>query len=504
MIKKELAKKAYKLSNKNSEEVFENSQKIETLSRRIDDIHMHSHSNKSILDQITASYLVEEKQKLLGIESGANKNVQADWQEEDSLKDSFIKNKPQIPTKTSDLTNDSGFITSSSLPTKVSDLTNDSGFITSSSLPTKTSELTNDSGFITSASLPTKVSELTNDSGFITNAADNLTNYYKKSETFTQAETNASFVQQTTTINGKALSSNISLDASDVGAEQTFAKNTAFNKNFETSTSNIKQNGTASVGILDSVARADHVHPSDSSKQDKITSSNKISADYVDDSTSSKTFVSSSDRATWNAKQNALSSSQLAAVNSGINQTSFLQIGTNTTNIAKKLDKSNSSNVVYVNDSSGNPTTLSMSTSGSAGAIARYNNSGVLYTSTPSANTDAANKQYVDNSVNAINMCPSSNIVTYSTTPTAGATLMTAPSNGVAYIRYCLRGAGSIGLHLQSSSGNDKAYNTQSWDANGYHLYCAIFVMKAGQKIYCYENAMTLEWGQINFVKSEE
>lgn len=42
-----------------------------------------------------------------------------------------LTNKPTIPTKTSDLTNDSGFITSSSVPTKTSDLTNDSGFLTS-------------------------------------------------------------------------------------------------------------------------------------------------------------------------------------------------------------------------------------------------------------------------------------------------------------------------------------------------------------------------------------
>lgn len=55
------------------------------------------------------------------------------------------------------------------IPTKVSQLLNDSGFITSASVPTKTSELTNDSGFITSASVPTKTSELTNDSGFVNN-----------------------------------------------------------------------------------------------------------------------------------------------------------------------------------------------------------------------------------------------------------------------------------------------------------------------------------------------
>ena len=78
-----------------------------------------------------------------------------------------------LPTKTSDLTNDSGFITASSIPTKTSDLTNDSGYITAQNIPTipsKTSDLTNDSGFITSSSLPTKTSDLTNDSGFITSS----------------------------------------------------------------------------------------------------------------------------------------------------------------------------------------------------------------------------------------------------------------------------------------------------------------------------------------------
>lgn len=42
--------------------------------------------------------------------------------------------QPTVPTKTSDLTNDSGFITSSSLPTKTSDLTNDGSDSTSTYL----------------------------------------------------------------------------------------------------------------------------------------------------------------------------------------------------------------------------------------------------------------------------------------------------------------------------------------------------------------------------------
>lgn len=48
--------------------------------------------------------------KLAGIEAGAEANVQSDWNQSNSSSDSFIKNKPSIPKKTSDLTNDSGFV----------------------------------------------------------------------------------------------------------------------------------------------------------------------------------------------------------------------------------------------------------------------------------------------------------------------------------------------------------------------------------------------------------
>lgn len=55
-------------------------------------------------------------QKLDGIASGAEVNVQSDWNEADNTKDDFIKNKPTIPTKVSELNNDSGFITTETDP----------------------------------------------------------------------------------------------------------------------------------------------------------------------------------------------------------------------------------------------------------------------------------------------------------------------------------------------------------------------------------------------------
>ena len=76
---------------------------------------------------------------------------------------SALPSTTEIPSKTSDLVNNSGFITEEDVPTKVSELVNDSGFITEAALnpyakkteiPTKTSELTNDSGFIKSSEAP--------------------------------------------------------------------------------------------------------------------------------------------------------------------------------------------------------------------------------------------------------------------------------------------------------------------------------------------------------------
>lgn len=51
-----------------------------------------------------------DKSKLDNIASGAEVNVQSDWSQSDNTKDDYIKNKPTIPSKTSDLINDSNFL----------------------------------------------------------------------------------------------------------------------------------------------------------------------------------------------------------------------------------------------------------------------------------------------------------------------------------------------------------------------------------------------------------
>ena len=66
----------------------------------------------------------------------------------------------EVPTKTSQLENDSGFITVEDVPTKTSQLDNDSDFATNASVDEKIGGVT--------SSIPTKVSQLQNDSDFAT------------------------------------------------------------------------------------------------------------------------------------------------------------------------------------------------------------------------------------------------------------------------------------------------------------------------------------------------
>lgn len=186
-----------------------------------------------------------------------------------------------IPSKTSQLTNDSGYITSVPV-TSVNGKTgavnlnaSDVGALPSSiAIPSKTSDLTNDSGYITgytetdptvpswakqstkpsytaaevgalpnTTQIPSKTSDLVNDTGFITGytETDPTVPAWAKTPskpTYTASEVGA--LSDSTVIPG-ASSATPSMD------------------------------GTGAAGSSADYARADHVHPSDTAKQDALT-----------------------------------------------------------------------------------------------------------------------------------------------------------------------------------------------------------------------------------------
>lgn len=165
--------------------------------------------NTSVYDRLSIGKCYDNSQEVIELYS----DVLEQWKAE------LFETIGDIPTRTSQLENDSGFLTEHqdlsdyalkdeipTVPKKVSELTNDSGFITQENVPTKTSQLQNDSNFLTTESdptvpswakqptkpvydyseiqntptlpsveglakeedIPTKTSELENDSGFIT------------------------------------------------------------------------------------------------------------------------------------------------------------------------------------------------------------------------------------------------------------------------------------------------------------------------------------------------
>lgn len=104
--------------------------------------------------------------------SNAEANVQADWNETNTTSDAYIKNKPTnlattddipaVPTKTSQLTNDSGYITN--IPGEYITETelNAKGYATTSQIPvvpTNVSEFTNDANYASETFVTNKIAE---------------------------------------------------------------------------------------------------------------------------------------------------------------------------------------------------------------------------------------------------------------------------------------------------------------------------------------------------------
>jgi len=69
-------------------------------------------------------FLASEKTKLAGIETAAEVNIQADWNETTTDDDAFINNKPTVPTNNSELANGAGFTTTTAVAGAYATITN--------------------------------------------------------------------------------------------------------------------------------------------------------------------------------------------------------------------------------------------------------------------------------------------------------------------------------------------------------------------------------------------
>lgn len=107
---------------------------------------------KNATDSTAGLMSAADKSKLNSIDFKAEVNVQSDWSVTDSSLDSFIKNKPTIPTvNNAMLTIQKNGVTVERFTANASD-----SVTANITVPTKTSDLTNDSGFIDAAAIADK------------------------------------------------------------------------------------------------------------------------------------------------------------------------------------------------------------------------------------------------------------------------------------------------------------------------------------------------------------
>ena len=179
---------------------------------------------------------------------------------------------PTVPNRTSQLTNDSGFITSAQAP--VQSVDGATGAVTTNAVKYTAQTLTDDQktqartniGAGTSSfsgsyddlnnkpTIPSKTSELDNDSNYITSAGAPVQSVNNKTGAVTLAASDVGAVPTTRTVNGKALSADITLTASDVGALPSTTKIPTYTLTKDETSADYAavyhlNNGTENVGV---------------------------------------------------------------------------------------------------------------------------------------------------------------------------------------------------------------------------------------------------------------
>lgn len=226
-----------------------------------------------------------------------------------------------IPTKTSDLTNDSGFISVEVDPTvpawakadsKPSYTATEVGAVPKSrtvngkALSSNITLTAADVNALPSSTvIPTKTSDLTNDSGYITT-------YTETDPVFTGSPAYSITSSDISSWNGKGTYSKPSggIPKTDLAS----AVQTSLGK-ADTSLQPSDVVDSLSSGSTSSALSANQGKVLNESKQATIDASHKLSADLVDDTSTTNKFVTSSEKTTWNGKQDAIS--DLATIRSG-------------------------------------------------------------------------------------------------------------------------------------------------------------------------------------------
>ena len=197
--------------------------------------------------------------------------------------------KSEIPTKTSDLINDSGFVEDTDYVHTDNNFTDeDEAQISQNASDIATLQSTK----ADKSEIPTKTSDLTNDSGFINKNVNDLVNYTLKTNTGSLIDLEINGTTYVITLSLKNQDGTvISTDTIDLPLESVVVGGSydAVNKKIVLT---LENGNTVDIPVGDLIAGL----------QTEITSQNKLASDLVDDTNSGNKFVTTSEKQTWNGK----------------------------------------------------------------------------------------------------------------------------------------------------------------------------------------------------------
>ena len=241
------------------------------------------------------NYTIEEKTKLSNLENYDDTEIKRDIQ---SLEDTKVDREVNKGLSTNDYTNEE--------KTKLASLENYDDTEVKANIISLQANKANRS-------------EIPDVSNFITNTVDDLVNYYKKSETYTQSEVNA-LISAITTIRIEAVDelpvtgqSNIiylvpSTDPQTQNIKDEYIwVNNAWEKigSTEIDLSNYVTTTQLNTALADYTTTA-NLTTLLAGKQNTIDSTHKLNADLVDDTNATNKFVTASEKTAWNNKQDML------------------------------------------------------------------------------------------------------------------------------------------------------------------------------------------------------
>ena len=226
----------------------------------------------------TNDYTTEEKNKLSSVESGAEVNA-----------------IESVKSGTTTFTPDTNKVVDIQNVDNLSNYYKKNETYTKTEVDGKVSSVYKPAGSVTFANLPALSASVLGNVYNVTNAFTTTSNFVEGAGKSYPAGTNVVVIY-----NGSAYLFDVLAGFVDLsGYQQTIDD-----------LSTIRSNASAGKSASDTIATYGDIVTHDVSEfQPKIDSSHKVSSDLIDDSSATNKFVTSSEKSTWNGKQNAITSS---------------------------------------------------------------------------------------------------------------------------------------------------------------------------------------------------